>query len=589
MAGLEKLHALAGELSFKTRLEILVYELPADQADSAMMLLKESRGAWGLLLEAASGNALFLGDAMSGTPIALATLGFKVTVMDRSFARTRFAVDRGEAMVPGSTRGVAAGDGPHLPFADQAYDVVVLEGGLPTPETGWAFSMKELRRVAKCELIVTADNRLGYKRSTGRRGDFRRDPRVLLREMIAPSRSEATLPTTRRLVMGEGTGAWPVARAFSLYPHAREFSHVVALDEGQPQLTIGPRERKNRLKMVGHRLGLFKWLTPSFAVHARKKPAQASDRLTRILQQLGRIIGEDVPVADIMVATRSNDALIHTAPADGREPEGLTGPGRWTLHFPLQPAKRKMVAVHHEWLTRLRRDLPDIPVPEPLFQGELEGTVVAVERRLGGLSGTDVTGDRKLTRRMFLDAAKHMALCLDDAPTTLDERFRESLLTPRFDRVERLIRSDSTAKEIRALRSRIEERLIGSSTRLGIYHADLRGKHVQVDPTGAVIGYLDWGASEPSFLPFIDLLHLVIHQRKQEVGGAFGDAWRALIKPENRRDYEQEALECYLDHAGLGSEELAFYLEAYPLFVAGMAERNWDYSRPDWVRRQFGI
>ena len=81
----------------------------------------------------------------------------------------------------------------------------------------------------------------------------------------------------------------------------------------------------------------------------------------------------------------------------------------------------------------------------------------------------------------------------------------------------------------------------------------------------------------------------MIHQRKQEVGGAFGDAWRALLKPKDRRDYENEAFERYLQHTGFDSSDLAFYLDAYPLFVAGMAERNWDYSRPDWVRRQFGI
>ena len=114
----------------------------------------------------------------------------------------------------------------------------------------------------------------------------------------------------------------------------------------------------------------------------------------------------------------------------------------------------------------------------------------------------------------------------------------------------------------------VEERLLGVPTRLGIYHADLRGKHVQIDGDGAVTGYLDWGASEPSFLPFVDLLHLVIHQRKQEVGGAFGDAWRALLDPATRRDYEREAFDEYLRHTGLGEDELAFYLETYPLFIA---------------------
>jgi hypothetical protein len=28
---------------------------------------------------------------------------------------------------------------------------------------------------------------------------------------------------------------------------------------------------------------------------------------------------------------------------------------------------------------------------------------------------------------------------------------------------------------------------------------------------------------------------------------------------------------------------------AYPVFVAAMAEATWDYSRPRWLHRQFGI
>ncbi|MEM8709543.1 MAG: phosphotransferase [Planctomycetota bacterium] len=597
--GLKCLVKAEGRATFKGRLERLLYDLPPDESDALMMLLKESRGAVALLLDQAHGEALFVGNAMSGTPLALATLGLHVTVVDTSELRVRFAVERGKALAPGTTRGVVAGASSRLPFVDCAFDVTFLEGGLPSPKTGWGFDLREARRVTRSELIATADNRLGYKRSTGRRGRFRRDPRVLLREIILPRRGEATLPVTRARVVGAAEPKpWVQARAFSLYPHALEFSHIVALDESHPRLTIGPRERKNRIKMLGHSLGLFRWLTPSFAIHARRRHAPDNgrtagrDRLTRLLQSLSEAIQEETPLADILVATRSNDALIHTAPASGArlsESSLTSSSGHWTLHIPLQPSKRRMVAAHHEWLVRLSKTHPEIPIPAPLFQGSLEGTELAVERRLGGLSGTDVTGNRLLTRRMFLDAARHAAALLDTRTTRFDPDLRDELLTPRFDRVERLVQNESTRRELRRLRDRVEERVVGADVRLGVYHADLRGKHVQVDSDGRVIGYLDWGASEPRFLPFIDLLHLVVHQRKQEVGGRFGDAWRVLLDPRARRDYEQEAFEAYLEHSGLPEEDLTFYLETYPLFVAGMAERNWDYSRPDWVHRQFGI
>ncbi|MEM9800208.1 MAG: phosphotransferase [Planctomycetota bacterium] len=570
---------LAGEEAFKSRLEHLVRELPASEADALMMLMKESRGAWALLLERSSGTVLFLGSALSGTPVALGTLGFDVVVLDASAARLGFAVARANALVPGTTRAVLAGADAGLPFVDEAFDVVVVEGGLPSAATGWGFDMDEVRRVAREECVVTTDNRFGYKRSTGRRGIFRRDPRVLAREIVRPTRGEMGLVATRSAVAGD----WNGADAYSLYPHALEFSHVVALDADRPRLTIGPRERRNRVKMLGYRLGLFSLLTPSFAVHARRSPGRES-RLDRLLDRIAEWTGEPRPQADVLVATRSNDALVQTA-----VPGRTDAPGRWTIHIALQPAKRRMVQIHHDWLERVRERFPNVPVPEPLFLGRLEGADVAVERRVGGLNGTDVTGDRPRTSRMFADAARRLVHLLEPAPVRFDEELYESLLGERFARVLGLIPSVTTRSNAERIATEVRERLVGREMRLGVYHADLRAKHVQVDDDGALLGILDWGASEPRFLPLIDLLHLVIHQRKQEEGGTFGDAWRAVRDGRTRTKDEGAVLEAYCAMAGVDEDVARVVLDAYPLLVAGMAERNWDYSRPDWVARQFGI
>lgn len=571
---------------FKRRLEQMLLAMDPAAADATMMLLKESRGAWALLLGRSSGRALVCCNALSGTPVALATLGFRVTVVDRCSARLRFALDRAEALVPSTTTCALAGGDARLPFADGTFDVVVHEDGLPGPRTEWGFGVNELRRVARDELLVTADNRLGYKRSTGRRGRFRRDPRVLLREVLRPSRDEATLPTTRARVRS----SWEADAAFSLYPHAREFSHVVALDTPRPRLTIGPRERRNRLKMVGFRLGLFRWLTPSFAIHARRR-AGGTTRLDRMLDRLAGEIGEPRPAADVLVATRSNDALVHTAPEDSAERAAVRHreAGRWTVHVALQPSKRRMVGIHHDWLQRIRREHPGVPVPEPLFHGDIEGADVAVERRLGGLSGTDVTGDRARTRAMFTDAARILDRLVDDEPTRMDEQLVEAMLRARFRRVAELVGSERTRREVERRADRTAEAFLDRDVRLAVYHADLRGKHVQVDAEGRVLGLLDWGASEERFLPLADLMQLVVHQRKQETGETFGEAWRKVADPRTRRASEREVIESHAEHAGLDEETVGVLFDAYPLFVAGMAERNWDYSRPDWVARQFGL
>jgi len=130
--------------------------------------------------------------------------------------------------------------------------------------------------------------------------------------------------------------------------------------------------------------------------------------------------------------------------------------------------------------------------------------------------------------------------------------------------------------------------LLGRSLPLVYYHADLRAKHVQVDAQGNLLGILDWGTAEAEGLPYFDLLHLVVHEVKQEHGLSAGAAWRRLLARE-LRDYERECLERYCTAIGLEANVARVIEELYPVLVAAMAEKNWDYSRPRWLQRQFGI
>ena len=120
-------------------------------------------------------------------------------------------------------------------------------------------------------------------------------------------------------------------------------------------------------------------------------------------------------------------------------------------------------------------------------------------------------------------------------------------------------------------------------------HADLRSKHVQVGLDGSVIGYLDWGSSELEDLPLFDVLHLVVHERKQARGLTAAQAWQLARERKDLPLHEQRALERYCEQLGI-DERLRRAIESmYPVLVAAMAERNWDYSRPRWLARQFEL
>ena len=64
---------------------------------------------------------------------------------------------------------------------------------------------------------------------------------------------------------------------------------------------------------------------------------------------------------------------------------------------------------------------------------------------------------------------------------------------------------------------------------------------------------------------------------------------RGGLQQVEQRGVYAPALDLYADRLGLDEEVRACLERTLPGFMAGMSERNWDYSRPQWVRRQFGL
>lgn len=579
---LERLEA--GE-AFKAVLEDLLLAIPLTVAEHLGLIMREGRGSWIPLLRSAGGPALFVGSGFSGTVHALAALGFAPHLYDPCEERMRFEAFRCEALTGVRCTWTVAQDSPSLPFDSGAFQLVVQEAGAPAHPTGWLHDHAELARVSRGELVLTADNRLGYKRSLGRRGRFAvPSPWSFLREISSSAGGERTLLGYRRSL---AFADWSPPRAYSLYPHSADFTHVVALDEETPRLHVGPKERENRLKLVGHKLGLFPVLTPSFAfVCARRELEGREPRMERILAQLAQITGEDQPVIDEWIASRGNCVLVQTRAADGdleREE------GRWSVHVSLGPHKEAQVRRHHEVIEELwARDQP-VPVPEPLFLGQLDGVTLSCERRLAGMNAPQRCGVEATMRRVLEETVQHFERLVVREPRPIGEEDFVELFDWRFDIVAAHAGREETRVKLEALREATRSRVLGHDMPRVLQHADLRSKHVQIDADGHVLGYLDWGSSRDDDVPYFDLLQLVVHERKQATGVRIGDAWRALTTPGGIHAWERAALDDYAQRIGLAPEVARAIEQAFPVFVAAMAESNWDYSRPRWVHHGFLI
>ena len=562
------LERLEGGGPWKATLEELLRELDDDASDRLMQVLREARGSWLALLHGAAGRALFLGDPLSGTPVALARAGFDVTVVAPDPVGAGLAAWRG---TDGAGRRTAAlvARGPRLPFRDGAFDLVVLEG--PEPERVDPPSVREALRIGRGEVVLVADNRWAYKAWGGRRGRFElARPGALLRRLVDRREPRRSLEGYRRELRTAGVQS---VRAFALYPHTLDFALVAGLDGGGPSLFVGPKERENRPKVLAHRLGVWRWVTPSFALLGARS-AGAARRIDRVLGALAQRLGGPVRRIERWISSRGNTAVIFAGP--------------WVLHLPLQKYQERQARRHFARLEDLRRRFPEVPVPEPLFAGELDGLTVFCESRVDGLTAPQRVGEHGVLARTFAAASRHLAHLVVEPEAVCDEAAFETLVAAKFDLVARHAADPKLEEELAALRDATRERLLGRPLPRVVYHADLRGKHVVLDARGEVNGLLDWGSSEDADLPYFDLLHLIVHERKQAHGGSPGAAWRAL-RDAGPDPAEGRALDDYAARLGLDPEVRGALEAIYPVLVAAMAEANWDYSRPRWFRRNFGV
>lgn len=570
---------------FKQALEELLLALPIERAEHLMLFMREGRGAWFPMLRSTAGRALLIGNAFSGTAHVLAAAGFRPTLYDPSMPRMQFEAARCQALTGVEPELVEGGGAERLPFEDDEFDLVVQEGELPDESDAWGHDAAELRRVSRGEVVVVADNRLGYKRSLGARGKFAvPSPIQYALDVVTRARGHHTLAGYRSAL--DSADCAPT-RALSLYPHSLDFTHIVGLDGDGPELHIGPMERRNKLKIAAHGAGLFPLLTPSFAIISTTRELGSHPlRIERVLQELSERLDEPTPVVDEIVATRGNTALVQTRVpgADDATPEG-----RWSLHVPLSPQQERQIERHHAVIERLWSPRAGFPVPEPLYRGVLSGMSFSCERRLGGLTAPQLSGDSACVERTLEDVVEQFAELVREPAQVIDERRFEKYFGERFDLVAKFCGRAETSRALARLRDETREQVLGLECPLVLYHADLRSKHIQVDERGRVLGYLDWGSSVDADLPYADLLQFLVHEYKQSRCGSAREAWELLRAPGGPTSRERELLDDYARRLGLARQYCRAMEAAFPVFVAAMAEANWDYSRPRWMHAQFGI
>ena len=574
--------SIAAGTPFRESFEELLARLPAARVGRLLQLHSERRGAWLALLREPGGRALILGNALTGSAAPLTAAGYDVTLADASPDRLRLARLSSARQDNPGVRCVCV-DENQLPFADESFELVVLDDDRRAGPT--TKQLDEARRVCAGELVVLCDNRLAYKRSSGRWQDLRvRSPLDFLRRALLPRAGERTLRLHLNQVQ---TNEFEPATALALYPDRRDFAHIVDLSNSQPSLWVGPNEARNRLKVLGKRLGLFPWLAPSFAILARRRGRpHARRRIERVLATLANRLDEPEPFPEHVFATRGNTSVILTAVVGDNS---IDPRGRWALHVPLYAAHTPGLETHLDALRTVRERFPSVPVPEPLHSGPVDGLWVSVERRAPGVPAQHLLHDAELADHVLLQAAEHFARLATKPAMPLTHADFDTLVSARCESVARKAPDVETRRAIDAIERNARKQLVGAPLPRVLQHGDLRAKHVQVTLRGEVLAYVDWGTASTDELPMLDVAHLLVHDAKQRTKLSDGVLWRRMLDKNELRPAERRALQRHAELLGIDAEISQALLALYPISIGAIAEANWPWTRPGWFRRTYGL
>jgi hypothetical protein len=562
----------------KAGVEALLRHLPRERRERFLQLNKESRGVWALLLSARAGRALFVGSPLSGAVVPLAALGLDVVLLDVEPRRLLCAIELAGEQVSRPARGVAA-HAHALPFRERSFDVVACDVAHVDDAL-----LAELRRVCDGELFVAVDNRLGYKRSSGRAWELSvPGPLEYAVRAARPRSGERALRGWRSALARDGF-APPAAMA--LYPDRRDFAQVVSLDARAPALHVGPNERRNRVKLLGNALGLFPHLTPSYGLLTSRGPRAGPSRLQRALDFLAERTGEGACEVEHLIGSRGNVGIVMTRRPDA----GAEQPrGRWLLHVPLYQGHRPGMELHFRMLERVRREFSAVPAPEPLYCGDAAGVWLCCERRLPGFGAHHHLRDLRDVEDLLAQLAPQLATLRVREARPFDDGQFEREVAPHFEATLATLDEPETRRALEALRERARSALRGLALPRVLTHSDLRAKHVQIGADGRINGWLDFGTCSLSELPGLDLLHHFVHDRKQLFGHADGRSWRTFLDPTGPTAAERAAFESYARALDLDLEALRSVALIYPAFVGSTAARNWSLARPGWFREHFQL
>jgi SAM-dependent methyltransferase/aminoglycoside phosphotransferase (APT) family kinase protein len=566
--------------SWHPALERTLRSLPNPLPLLERVLSPSQAGWWPLLNLQRRWRVLEIGSGWGAITFCLAPLVASVTACDLSLERLRFIKARAMQDGISNIQILCWGDTSRLPFVDQEFDLVILNGGLervPRHISGSQLSIQRglLREVARVlapegQLILTGHNRWRRRSVKFFKGDRR------------------SFWGYKRLLRLTGFAS---SQAFIPLPDFESFSAIV--DPARKQMVehfFGESgfSRFETLQLKA-RSSLAPLLASSFGwISSRGKPQTSFIELlgNHLARELSREAVNPIQCQKYRVTLRELITLelkvdVESPGVMVKVPLSAYSNLRSTLEYQRLSSLQEVLRPAQNW--------PEIP--KPLTQGTFKGVPYFVQEALPGFSAARFLrhGPGAITwKRLATDFIIRLHSATK-TPVNLDEATWNEAVMPLLDAGLTSTEENTDVNATQITEFLVQE-LVGRSWPFVVNHGDYSPGNLLFDRKGQrLLGVIDWERALLHSLPLVDLLHVLLSGGAEATRARLCDLFgKVLLEGLDAED--RQLVDRYLQGLGFkvtSSQLRAFLLLDWLLRVSmwvSPRESPW-YGKVFWLQR----
>lgn len=537
--------------------------------------MRDGRAGWMFYLPIGPrARILDIGCGPGSLSISLARHGHEVFGVDLTLERVQFLMLRARELGLDNVCAIHGGDGPHWPFSDGAFDLVILNGVLEWLAHGKSESnprdvqlqfLAEAARVLRPDgrVYVGIENRYGKDYFFGKLEEHARLPFVsLFPRWIADLYARAKSGRPYRTWTYSRWGLASLLRDAGFrhqslllpIPDYRDFYRIVDGDSNASINAYLSESPKKRAVRILHGATLIRHLAPSFGMVGSKTSPSFSPWLLRLTQHVPTLHHSTVEKY-LVTATDTVVAWLRTSE------------NAFIVRMPLNPAAYE-ACVHNEAVTK---QVNEGWLPRPAGSGQFEGSHYFIESVLPGHPISAAT----------IPLAMEFLLTLRSVPVaarSLEEYLRgvTAKLLPFF--IEPSALSDLSWYVM----EQISKRRIAPV----LTHGDYWRGNILAD-RGRITGLVDWSHAVFGVPSISDALHLLVFESSETQHISIVDALRPFIAGTMKESEKQPlekfsaAIDADLD-TGLRNAFAALYWLEYLSQRLGRPENRYALN-PRWL------